>query len=214
MGRMRYSMLSSLAGLTLFAGLAAPAAAAGVSVPAYVPAPAAILVVLPGIAPPQWVALPAPALWPSAELTAMMPGAMARLIADQEADLARLAAAAERMAAAPDRALETALTQGARLGAGPASGVVMTAITTGRGSCSESVTYSYPGNGVAPRVTVRKAGNACPAGSPFALGTEPSAIPAARPQLPRLLEASAPPDRLIPSTPLPRTELVSYPAER
>ena len=214
MGRIRGSMLSSLAGLALFAGFAAPAAAAGVSVPAYVPAPAAILVVLPGAAPPQSVAVPGPALWPSADLTAMMPVAMARLIAGQQAALARLATAAERLAAAPDRALETALTQEPRLNAGPASGVVMTAITTGQGSCSESLTYSYPGNGAAPRVTVRKTGNACPAGSPFASGTEPSAAPAVRPQLPRLLEASAPPDRLIPSVPLPRTELVSYPPER
>jgi hypothetical protein len=215
MWRTRCSMLSSLIGLALVAGFAAPAAAANAPMPVYaVPPPETILVILPGAAPPQWVVAPDSVLPPGVDLAAAMPPAMARLIADQEADLARLAAAAETLAAAPDRALQTALAEMPRLGPGEASGVVMTTVTTGRGSCSETVTYSYPGNGAVPRVAVRKAGNACPAGSPFIAGTEPGVIPTVRPQSPRLLEAAGPPDRLIPTGPMPQSELVSYPPAR
>jgi len=210
MRRTRCSILSSLIGLALCAGLAAPAAAAGAATPVYaVPAPPPILVVL-----PQWVMAPGPAFFPSDDVAAMMPAAMARLIAEQEADLARLTAAAESLAAMSDRALQTALTEAPSFGPGQASGIVTTAIISNRGSCSETVTYSYPGNGAAPRVAVRKAGNACPAGMPYAIGTAPSMIPTVRPQSPRLLEASAPPDRVIPSGPLPQTVPVSYPPAR
>jgi hypothetical protein len=240
MFKTRRSMLSSLAGLALCAGFAAPAAAAGTATPAYtVPEPAAILVVLPGFAPPQWVMTPGPAFFPSDDVAATMPAAMARLIADEEADLARLTAAAENLAAMSDRALETALTEAPPLGPGQASGIVTTAITTDQGSCSETVTYSYPGNGAAPLVKVRKAGNACPPGAPFASGTEPSMIPTVRSQPPRLLEAAAPfgvparghptrseiawgprqsraglGDRLIPTGPVPQAMPVSYPTAR
>jgi hypothetical protein len=215
MWRTRCSMLSSLIGLAFFAGLAAPAAAAITPLPVYaVPPLPTILVILSGTAPPQWVVAPDSVLPPGADLAAAMPAAMARLIADQEADLARFAAAAEALTAAPNRALETALSEMPRLGPGEASGVVMTTAMTGRGSCSETVTYSYPGNGAAPRVAVRKTGNACPAGSPFATGSEPGVIPTMRPHAPRLLDASGPSDRLIPTGPAPQTELVSYPPAR
>jgi hypothetical protein len=211
----RGSILSSLAGLALCAGFAAPAAAASAPTAVYtVPAPAAILVVLPGAMPLQWRLAPAPALWPSEGIAASMPAAVARLIADQEAELARLSAASEALAAAPERIWESMLAEMPRLGPTRASGVVMTAIATGRGSCSETVTYAYPGNGMAPRVTVRKSGNACPAGSLLAPGAEPSIILAARAHAPRLLETAAPPDRLIPAAPVPQTELVSYPPVR
>jgi hypothetical protein len=173
---------------------------------------------------PQWVAMPPPVLFPGDNLAA----AMTRLIADQQADLARLAAATEALAVAPDQALNAALQEMPRLGPGAASGVVMTALTTGQGSCSETVTYSYPGNGAAPQVAVRRSGNACPAGSPLVTGTEPSMIPRAQPQAPHLLDAATPPswaparqsrvalaDRMAPAAPLaspaaPRLEPISY----
>jgi hypothetical protein len=213
--RPRWSVLSSMAGLALCVGFAAPAAAASATTPIYtVPAPAAILVVLSGVAPPQWINTPDPALLPGSDLATMMPAAMQRLIADQEADLARFAATAEALAAGPSWTLETMLREAPRLGPGEANGFVMTSIMTGQGSCSETVTYSYPGNGAALKVTVRKTGNACPAGSPSIPGTEPSVTPTVRPQLPRVLEAEAPPDRLIPTAPIPPAELVSYPPAR
>lgn len=80
-----------------------------------------------------------------------------------------------------------------RLAPGEASGGVMTTVMTDRSSCSETVTSSYPGNGMAPRIAVREAGNACPAGSPSIMGSAPSVIPAG---------------------PVPQTEPVSYPPAR
>ncbi len=51
----------------------------------------------------------------------------------------------------------------AALGAAPgsASQVVVTSFSGGRGVCGESVSYTYPGNGAAPLVSVRRIGDGC-----------------------------------------------------
>ena len=43
----------------------------------------------------------------------------------------------------------------------PGSSVVMTSISTGSGTCSQTITYSYPANGAQPIVKVASTGNAC-----------------------------------------------------
>jgi hypothetical protein len=42
-----------------------------------------------------------------------------------------------------------------------ANQVVVTTMSSGRGSCSQTVTYSYPGSGAQPQVAVRQVGDAC-----------------------------------------------------
>jgi hypothetical protein len=43
----------------------------------------------------------------------------------------------------------------------PGSSVVMTSISTGNGTCSQTITYSDPGNGSAPVTKVSQSGDAC-----------------------------------------------------
>ena len=43
----------------------------------------------------------------------------------------------------------------------PGSGTVISVSSTGAGSCSETITYSYPANGRRPIVHVAQRGNAC-----------------------------------------------------
>jgi hypothetical protein len=45
--------------------------------------------------------------------------------------------------------------------AAPGSSVVVTSVSTGNGTCSQTITYSYPGNGAAPVTRVSQSGNAC-----------------------------------------------------
>lgn len=42
----------------------------------------------------------------------------------------------------------------------PGSGVVVTSISTGSGTCSQTLTYGYPANGGQPTVKVSSTGNA------------------------------------------------------
>ena len=48
-----------------------------------------------------------------------------------------------------------------------ASGVVVASITTGHGTCSQTVTYGYPGDGGQPTVKVGTTGDACIFGGSF-----------------------------------------------
>ena len=58
---------------------------------------------------------------------------------------------------------------------GAVSGVVVTSFSSGGRECSQTVTYSYPGNGAEPQVAVRKVGDACGGVTP----PSTQAIPAA-----------------------------------
>jgi hypothetical protein len=72
----------------------------------------------------------------------------------------------------------------------PRSSVVMTSVSTGNGTCSQTITYLYPGNGGAPVTKVSQSGDACGAiGSSAPIGvteTLPAPAPAApQPVAPR-----------------------------
>ncbi len=161
--------------------------------------PAAILVMLPGSGsmltadPRLWTAQGFDVLTPS-------PAEIDRIAANQEAAMTRLIAQAQAMTEAPvwlvgpNQAIEAAMSATPMAGPGQVSGVVVTSMTSGAGSCSERMIYSYSANGT-PRVSVSKSGDACPAGSPFGAGGASPTLaptpPAVRPTAPRVIEASA-----------------------
>jgi hypothetical protein len=154
--------------------------------------PAAVLVLWPGDD-----TLPRdPALWTAQGFDVVMPqpADMYRLVADQEAALARLVASAHAMADAPIWVVGPGPVIDAALAAPQfahgVSGVVMTSVASGGSSCSESFFYSDPGTGAPPKVEVKRSGD-CGTGSPAITGRQPSAPPAPRPNQPRLIEASA-----------------------
>jgi hypothetical protein len=162
--------------------------------------PAGILVMLPG---PGDVLTADPALWTAQgfDVVTPPPGEIYQVAADRDAAFERLIASAQAMADAPiwlvgqNPAIEAAMAGVPMAGPGQVSGVVVTSIASNAGSCSERMTYSYPGDVATPKVTVNKAGNACPAGSPFGAGSNPAVVPqmpAAPSNGPRLIEASLP----------------------
>jgi hypothetical protein len=160
-------------------------------------APAAVLVFLPG----DDEALPRdPALWAAQGFDVVMPRStdLYRLVADQQAEMARLIASAHALADAPvwlvgpGSLIDTALAA-PQLGGGAVSGVVMTSVTSDTRTCSESVFYSDLGNGTPPKVQVRRSGDCGPT-QPGTTGGQPSWVPAppsSRPNAPRIIEASA-----------------------
>jgi hypothetical protein len=164
--------------------------------------PAAILVMLPG---PGDALTADPALWAAQgfDVVTPPPSEIYPLTSDREAAFERLLASARSMADAPiwlvgpNPAIEAALAGDPMAGPGQVSGVVVTSMTSGAGTCSERMIYSYSGNGAPPKVSVSKSGD-CPAGSPFGSvggGSNPAItppMPAVRPNAPRVIEASAP----------------------
>jgi hypothetical protein len=134
-----------------------------------------------------------------AAMTAPFGGGLQRLFAAQEAsmrtmqrDMAAMTNAAFANAAfrGPGQTFEVAMPPG---GTGQVSRIYISAFSSGRGSCSQTVTYAYPGNGVAPQIEVHSTGDAC---GKAAVGGS-AAIPAAHtPQRApagfKLLEVSAP----------------------
>jgi hypothetical protein len=125
----------------------------------------------------------------------MPPTDIYRLVADQEAAMARLIASAEAMANAPlwlvgpSQVIETAIPQAG----GRVSGVIVTSGTSPTYSCSESFSYFDPGTGAPPKMEIKRSGN-CGPGLPEVGGHQPSAVPAPvtpRPNAPRIIEASA-----------------------
>jgi hypothetical protein len=161
--------------------------------------PAAILVMLPG---PGDVLTADPTLWAAQgfDVVTPPPSEIYQLAIGREAALERLIASARAMADAPvwlvgpNPAIGAAMAGVPMAGPGQVSGVVVTSMTSGAGTCSERMIYSYSGNG-APRVSVSKSGNACSARSPFGAGNNPAVIPqapAVPPNAPHLIEASAP----------------------
>ncbi len=149
-------------------------------------APAAIAAPAKYYAPPPRVYAIGPAapaailvLWPSDDNLARDPGLWAaqgfgvvmpqpadiyRLVADQQAALARLVASAHALADAPiwvvgpGPVIDDALAA-PQLGRG-VSGVVMTSVASGAGSCSESFFYSDPGTGAPPKLRSNGPGTA------------------------------------------------------
>jgi len=183
--------------------MAAPAAI-GEPSPYYTPAarvyaidpatPAAVLVLWPG----EDSLARDPALWTAQGFDVVMPEAadIYRMVADQQAALAGLVASAHALANAPVWVVGSGPVIDAALaapGRGGVSGVVMTSVTSGSGSCSESFFYSDPGTGAPPKVEVSRSGD-CRAGRPAITGRQPSVLPAPpapKPNQPRIIEASA-----------------------
>lgn len=157
--------------------------------------PAAVLVLWPG----DDKLARDPGLWTAQGFDVVMPqpSDIYRLVADQQAALARLVASAQALADAPiwvvgpGPVIDAALAE-PRLGRGAVSGVVMTSVTSGARSCSESFFYSDPGTGAPPKVEVKRSGN-CETRMPAFTGRQPSVLPAPapRPNQPRIIEASA-----------------------
>jgi hypothetical protein len=162
-------------------------------------APSAILVFVPGT---QTVGSDDllthdPSLWAAQGFGVVMPD-IAQLIADRQAALERLVFSARALADAPiwlvgpGPAIEAAMPD---LPPGQVSGVVVTSVTSGAGSCSRTVYYSSSGPGAEPRVTVKTSGDACGAPPPVDEPPVPSGVtplPRARPGAPRIIEASIP----------------------
>ena len=192
-------------GATLGQATAVRPAAIAAPAPDYAPAPrvyavgpaapAAVLVLWPG----DDSLARDPGLWTAQgfDVVVPQPADIYRLVAHQEAELARLVASAHALADAPvwvvgpGPVVEAALAA-PQLGRG-VSGVVMTSVTSGAGSCSESFFYSDPGTGAPPKVEVKRSGD-CGTGMPAIGGRQPSVLPAPsapRPNQPRLIEASA-----------------------
>jgi hypothetical protein len=160
-------------------------------------APAAVLVFLPGAG----LAASEPGLWTAQgfDVVTPQPADVYRLVADEQAAIARLVASAEAMANAPvwlvgpDQLIETALGAAPERGSG-VSGVVVTSAASPILSCSESFTYFDPGTGAPPQVQVRRSGN-CGGGQPGIGARQPTVVqplPAEpHPSRPRIIEASA-----------------------
>ena len=134
-----------------------------------------------------------PSLWAAQGFGVVMPD-IAQMIADREAALERLVISARTLADAPiwlvgsGPAIEAAILN---LPPGEVSGVVVTSVISGAGSCSRTVYYSNPGTGAEPMVTVKTSGDACGAGEPpVPSGVLP--MLRARPGAPRIIEASIP----------------------
>ncbi len=160
-------------------------------------APAAVLVLWPG----DDSLARDPALWTAQgfDVVTPQPADIYQLVADQQAALAQLVASAHALADAPvsvwvmgpGPVIDAALAA-PQFGRG-VSGVVMTSVASGAGSCSESFFYSDPGTGAPPKVEVKRSGD-CGSGTRAIGGRQPSVLPvppAPRPNQPRLIEASA-----------------------
>jgi hypothetical protein len=141
-----------------------------------------------------------PALWTAQGFDVVMPqpADIYRMVADQRTALVQLVASAHALASAPiwivgpGPIIDAALAP-PQFGRG-VSGVVMTSVTSGAASCSESFFYSDPGTGAPPRIRVSRSGD-CGTAAPETSGRQPPVAPApppaARPNQPRIIEASA-----------------------
>jgi len=142
----------------------------------YIPAGATV-VVLPG--PP----MTAPMAFPVASMIAEQNAMMQRMIADMNAMFAVPMPDPQQVIAAAMRGMPQP---------GPGTGVFLTSVSSGRGVCSETITYNYPANGGRPQVHVARSGSGC--GAVTMQGpTTPSAAPIAPRAIPNLAPPSARP---------------------
>lgn len=130
--------------------VAAPAVAAQPDGGHYVWVPAGATVVLMPSAPANPVDFP-----------------VARMIAQQEAMMDRMFADMDSLMTSmsdPEQMIRSVM-QGVPQ-VTPGSGVVVTSVSTGSGTCSQTITYGYPDNDGQPTVRVSSTGNACGALQP------------------------------------------------
>jgi hypothetical protein len=163
-------------------------------------APAAVLVFLPGPIGFGDVATRDPALWAAQGFDVVMPRPLwtDRVIADQQAAVARLLASAQALADAPiwlvgpSPTIEAVMPQ---LGSGQVSGVVVTSVTSNTGSCTRTMYYSNPGPGAEPKAVVKTSGDACGTSPSFGAPQAPTGTvptPQVKPNAPRIIETSIP----------------------
>jgi hypothetical protein len=170
----------------------------------YVPAGATV-VVLPG---------PGVAVLPHQTAVAPVDFPVARLIARQEAMMRRMMADMDSLMTTsmpdPERMIRSVM-QGMPMGA-PGSGVVMTSMSSGNGTCSRTITYGYPADGGQPQVKVTQTGDACgaiiPSGAPIGVMQAVPPVPPApvqvAPRHDRLWKVGYPPHPVATEAP-PRT---------
>ena len=164
--------------------------------------PAGILVVLPSLGAAPALADPRLLADEGVRLAMPRPADFYPVVENPNAALARLVASARVLADAPIWLLGAGQDINAVLaepqsGRGAVSGVVVTSMTSNAGTCSESMYYSQPAMGAAPRVEVTRSGN-CGANSSVFPQRQPPAVavpPAVRPNAPRIIEASMTPQR-------------------
>ena len=167
------------------------------------PAPAAVLVFLPGPVGFGDIVTRDPALWSAQGIDVVMPQPQwtDRLIANQQAAVARLLASAQALADAPiwlvgpSPTIEDVMPQ---LGPGQVSGVVVTSVTSNAGSCTRTMYYSNPGAGAEPKAVVNTSGDACGTSPSFGARQAPAGLtpmPRVQPSAPRIIDASIPADR-------------------
>ncbi|HEY2131784.1 MAG TPA: hypothetical protein VGH36_02225 [Acetobacteraceae bacterium] len=123
-----------------------------------------------------------------------------RIFAQQEAMIQRISqdmvASMQGLDAMTERTIQAAFAHGGTLAAG-ASQMVITSFSSGNGGCSQTVTYSYPGNGAQPKVAVQKVGDACGGMVQSPLRSIPAASPDSdQPAMPRTAPDGS---RLIPA---------------
>ena len=168
-----------------------------------VAAPAAVLVLLPGPAGFGDIAARDPALWAAQGFDVVMPRPLwtDRVIADQQAAVARLLASAQALADAPiwlvgpSPTIEAVMPQ---LGPGQVSGVVVTSVTSNAGNCTRTMYYSNAAAGTEPKAMVKTSGDACGTSTSFGMRQAPAEavpVPQVRPNAPRLIEASIPTEK-------------------
>lgn len=135
-----------------------------------------------------------------------------RLIADANAMFRRMDAEMNamqaRMAAlmampTPRQLVQASFGPGSWTAVGPGSGTMLTMVSSGTGTCSETITYSYPDRGGRPIVHVAQSGNAC--GAVHVGGQGP--VPAAQPVTPRYRYVPQP----LPNTPREQLIQAEYP---
>jgi hypothetical protein len=166
-------------------------------------APAAVFVLLPGALEFGDVMTRDPGLWAAQGFDVVMPQPpwIDRLIADQQAAVARLLASAQALADAPiwlvgpSPTIEAVMPQ---LGPGQVSGVVVTSVTSNAGSCTRTMYYSNPGIGAKPKAVVKTSGDACGTSPSFGARQAPAGaapVPQVGPNAPRIIETSIPTEK-------------------
>jgi len=171
---------SALLAASLF--IAAPAVAAPPDQGHYVWVPAGASVVLVPAARPQPVDFP-----------------VARLIAQQEAMMDQMMADMVSLMAmplpGPNQMIHSAM-QGLPQMV-PGTGVVVTSVISGSGTCSQTMTYDYPGQGGQPTIQVSSTGNACgavhPGGPVYVVQPAPAPQPTVMQPKERLWTVGYPP---------------------
>jgi hypothetical protein len=198
MQKLRAALLgTALAAIPLtFALAASPSAApvAGMVVYDAAGQPIGVLAPLPGMQPAQ-----TPLAWGGDDGDMFLNPA--RIFAEQEAMMRRISqemdAAMLGLNRATQQTIQAAFQHGASLPDGT-SQLVITSFSSGNGSCSQTVTYSYPGPGAQPKVAVQKVGDACgtPTQQPLrsvpaadAPATPPAVAPNIAPDGSRLIRA-------------------------